>query len=120
MTVLIGVAGLVLMLLVLWDSFEAIVLPRRVTRKLRVTRMFYRTTWRLWSAAGRRMRSGKRREAYLSYFGPLSMLFLLATWALGLVLAFAMIYWALSSPLKAPIGLEGFVEDVYFSGTTFF
>ena len=30
------------LLVVLWDGFETMVLPRRVTRKLRLTRVFYR------------------------------------------------------------------------------
>ncbi len=119
MNILIAIVGLGLMLLVLWDTFEAIVLPRRVTRRFRVTRMFYQVTWRVWSAAGRRMRSGKRREAYLSYYGPLSMLALLAIWAVGLVLAFALMYYGTRSPLGAN-GPEAFAEDLYFSGTTFF
>ena len=31
--------------LVLWDAFETIILPRRVTRRFRLTRAFYRYTW---------------------------------------------------------------------------
>jgi hypothetical protein len=30
----------------LWDAFEVIVLPRRVTRRFRFARFFYRFTWR--------------------------------------------------------------------------
>jgi hypothetical protein len=37
----------------MWDAFEAMVLPRRVTRRLRPTRLFYRVTWGLWSAVAR-------------------------------------------------------------------
>ena len=36
------IASLVLLGLVLWDGFETMVLPRRVTRRLRLTRIFYR------------------------------------------------------------------------------
>src|SRR4030081_225577 len=35
-------AGVVLFLIVVWDAFEAIILPRRVTRKFRLTRLFFR------------------------------------------------------------------------------
>jgi hypothetical protein len=42
-------AGLLLAILILVDAFEAIILPRRVTRKIRVTRLFYRSTWALWT-----------------------------------------------------------------------
>jgi hypothetical protein len=33
-------AGLAIFLIVLWEAFEAILLPRRVTRKFRLTRLF--------------------------------------------------------------------------------
>ncbi len=42
---------LVLAIVILIDAFEAIILPRRVTRKIRVTRLFYRTTWSFWKAS---------------------------------------------------------------------
>jgi hypothetical protein len=34
---LVVVASLALLFVVLWDAFETIVLPRRVTRKIRLT-----------------------------------------------------------------------------------
>jgi len=66
---LIALAGAVWIVVITWDTFEAIVLPRRVTRRFRTTRMFYRTTWWMWSAVARRMRASGRRETYLSYYG---------------------------------------------------
>jgi len=36
------ILGLLLILVVLWETFETIVLPRRVTRQFRLTRLFYR------------------------------------------------------------------------------
>src|SRR2546430_7216289 len=88
---LIAAVGALWIAVIMWDAFEAIVLPRRVTRRLRPARMFYRVTWRLWSAVARRMRPGGRRETFLSFYGPLSLLVLLAAWAASLVTAFAMV-----------------------------
>ena len=48
---------------VLWDTFETIILPRRVTGRFRLPRLFYRTTWVPWSALARRVPAGKRRES---------------------------------------------------------
>ena len=104
MPALVAVVSCALLFVVLWDAFEAIVLPRRVTRRLRLTRLFYRYTWLAWSVAGRRMRPGKRRERYLSYYGPLSMLLLLSVWAASLIVGFAMLQWALGSAMNAPEG----------------
>jgi len=120
MPALVAIAGLILILTVLWDAFEAIVLPRRVTRRFRLTRLFYRTTWRLWSVVARRMRAGKRREAYLGFFGPLSLILLLTVWAVGLIIGFALLQWAGGSQLNSPEGKPNLATDLYLSGVTFF
>ncbi len=49
MAVVAGVCGVILIAVVLWEGFETIILPRRVTRRFRLTRLFYRHTWRPWS-----------------------------------------------------------------------
>jgi ion channel len=114
------VAGVVLIVVIMADAFEALVLPRRVTRRFRPARMFYRTTWRLWSAIARRMSASGRRETYLSFYGPLSLLLLLGAWAVALILGFALVHWAMGSSLKGASGGAGFLDDLYMSGTTFF
>ena len=119
MHLLIGIAGTVLIVVVLWDVFETIVLPRRVTRRVRLTRLFYRACWRPWSAICRIVSNRKRRETLLSIFGPLSILVLLTVWALALLLAFAMLHWAIGSRISSN-GPTGFFADFYYSGTTFF
>ena len=116
MNALVGLIGLSLIVVVLWDVFETIVLPRRVTRRVRLTRLFYRFFWQPWSAVGATIQKNKRRETYLSIFGPLSLLILLTLWAITLVLGFACIHWAIGSR----IGSASFLTDLYFSGTTFF
>ena len=120
MAVVVSVIGLVLILVILSDAFEAVVLPRRVTRRFRLTRFFYRSTWKPWSSLARRISSNKRREAYLSLFGPMSLLMLLCVWALGLITGFAMLHWALNSTLNVSSGEVGFPTYLYLSGTTFF
>lgn len=113
-------AGILLILIVLWDAFETVVLPRRVTRRLRLARLFYRTLWRVWSAVARQMRDGSRRESYLGLFGPLSLILLLVLWATMLVMGFAMLQWGLGSDMTAPEGIAGFAAILYMSGTSFF
>ena len=46
------ILGLVLILMVLWETFETIVLPRRVTRQFRLTRFFYRINMAALDVAG--------------------------------------------------------------------
>ena len=113
-------AGALIILIVLWDAFETTVLPRRVSRRFRLTRIFYRTTWIPFRAIARGIRFGNPRENFLSIFGPLSLILLLVTWAFGLIVAFALLHWGLGSRLTVPAGITGFRADLYLSGTTFF
>jgi len=120
MYVLAALIGLVLIVVVLWDVFETIVLPRRVTRRFRLTRLFYRSVWAPWSVIARAVHKNKRRETFLSVFGPLSLLLLLTFWAVTLVFGFALLHWALGSQVSTANGPAGFFTDLYYSGTTFF
>src|SRR2546428_2993334 len=51
-----GVVGVVVIAVILWDTFETVVLPRRVARRLRPARLLFRTLWRFLvvAAAGGR------------------------------------------------------------------
>ncbi|MGH9446170.1 MAG: potassium channel family protein, partial [Terriglobia bacterium] len=117
---LAAIAGLVLLAGILFDAFETIILPRRVTRYFRLTRLFFRYTWRPWAALARRMRPSRRRETFLSYFGPLSLLQLFLVWTIGLIVAFALLHWAAGSAVNAGNRPPSFTTDLYLSGTTFF
>ena len=112
--------GVLLIFVVLWDAFEAVVLPRRVTRRYRLVRLFYRLTWTLWSGAVAALLPRRRRETMLGFFGPLSLPLLLALWALVLITGFAFLYSALNHAIKTPEGVVDFGVCLYFSGTTFF
>ncbi len=121
MLIIGAIAGALLILIVLWDVFETIVFPRRVTRRLRLTRLFYRLTWIVWSKAVRAIVPEGRHETYLSFFGPISLLLLLTIWAGGLILGFACLQWSAGSGVQTLLGeVPGFGADLYFSGTTFF
>jgi len=121
MSIFLSILGTIIILAVLWDGFETMVLPRRVTRRFRFARLFYRTTWHTWTFLLRAIPSGKRRETFQGFFGPLSLLLLLCTWAVGLVVGFSLLYLASERGLAASTeGLTGFGEALYMSGTTFF
>ncbi len=115
----IGVAGAILLATVLWDAFETIILPRRVSGRIRLTKFFYRATWHPWRAIASLL-PGRAADAFLSFYGPLSLLLLLALWAVGSVLAFGLLQWAAGSALTMTGAAPGFGADVYMSGTTFF
>jgi len=120
MSVPIVIASLILIVLFLQDAFETMLLPRRITRQFRFARLFIQFSWTLWAAWARRTRSGKRRNTLLSLFGPLSILVLMSLWALGLILGFALLHWALDTTLHAPGETVGFSIYLYMSGVIFF
>ena len=120
MAIVATTSGIALILLVLWEGFETIILPRRVTRRFRLTRFFYRSSWRSWVKIVKTVVPPRRRESWLSYFGPLSLLLLLSVWAGGLICGFALIHWAFGSAVLAANGEAGYITDLYLSGTTFF
>jgi hypothetical protein len=116
----LAILGALLIVSVLFDAFEAMVLPRRLTRKLRVTRLVYWSTWPFWSFFPRRRPPSAFRENFLSWYGPLSMIFMLAVWAAGLVVGFALLYWTVGPPALSDSTKAGFWVCLYMSGTTFF
>jgi len=111
--------GLVLILAVLWETFETVILPRRVRRRFRLTRLYYRGTWLPWSGIIRRFAGRQRRESLLAFYGPLSLIGLLFFWAVALIVGFALLEYGTGSRIRAGGETPQFALDLYLSGTTF-
>lgn len=109
--------GLIIIATVLWEAFETVVLPRRVRRRFRITLVFYRATWIPWRTIAWRISRTMARETFLSYYGPLSLLFLFGFWALALILGFGLLYYGAESTVTTPRTLA---TCLYLSGTTMF
>ncbi len=116
---LVVAASCALILIILFDAFETIILPRRVTRRVRLTSIFYRMTWTPWRLWARRIRKPRRREAWLAYYGPLSTLILLTCWAAGMIFGFGLLHWGLRTPVSAPERTIDLWTYVYMSGTDY-
>jgi hypothetical protein len=114
------VGGIILVAIVLWEVFETIVLPRRVTRQFRLTRLFYRSTWIPYATLAGLRKSRKKRDALLSFYGPLSLLLLLAFWAFSLILGFALIQYGDGARFSGTLFPSHFGNALYLSGTTLF
>jgi len=114
---IVGVASLCI---VLFDAFQTIILPRRASGRFRLTRLFYISSWIPWRFFARRIRNTRIRETVFSYYGPLSLILLLAVWAGALVVGFALIYFSLGSPFIDTMRMPSFCSDLYVSGTTIF
>src|SRR4030088_605900 len=116
MRALLEALGVVTILVVFWDAFETLILPRRVSRRLRLARIFFRTTWGVWGRISTIFRRPERRENFLSFYGPLSLLSLVAVWAMGMILGFALLQ--LGGGRARPAGSSSFATLLYMSGST--
>jgi len=120
MQILTLVSGIVCLFVVLLDAFQTIILPRRASGRFRLTHIFYAVTWKPWVFFTLGLRDPRKREAAFSYYGPLSLIFLLVVWASAMVIGFALIFHSLGSPFNDSTQKPGFRSDLYVSGTTIF
>jgi hypothetical protein len=114
--VIYTVIGGLIVAIILLEAFETIILPRRVTRRFRLTRLFYVSTWRPWRAFAHLL-NGKTRENFISFYGPASLLFLFGAWASALIVGFGFLFFAAATKDPTHPPLE---TCFYLSGTTFF
>lgn len=114
------IAGTFCIFVVLLDAFQTIILPRRATGHFRITRTFYALTWGPWVFFAGLLRDPRKRETAFSFYGPLSLIFLLIVWASGMVFGFALIFHAIGSPFHDGLRTTSFRTDLYVSGTTIF
>jgi hypothetical protein len=112
-----AIAGVLIILIILWEAFETVVLPRRVARKFRVTVLFYRATWFLCKTVSQRVKNKRTYETLLSFYGPLSLLLLFIFWAALLILGFGLLFFDAGGRDTNPYW---FRTACYLSGTTFF
>jgi hypothetical protein len=117
MRILATIVGCGLLIAVIVDSFQTVILARRAVRRWRISRAFYLSSWTIYSAVARRVKSERKRETYLGIFGALSLVSLFALWAFGLIFAFALLNWAAAREI---FGSTSFGNDFYYSTGTFF
>ena len=117
LSLIVVLAAFLILSVVLQDSFEVMLLPRRVYRRIRLARTYFRFTWAAWMRLSQLLPEGERRIRFLGVFGPLSMVVLFAFWATLLVIGFGLIDWDLQGHAKPHSGL---LEQIYLSGVTFF
>ena len=114
------ILGLLCLAEVLLDAFQTIILPRRASGRFRVSRIVMTATWIRWRSIAGKLSQTNRRESFLSYFGPLSLLMLVVIWAMGLIFGFGLLFHSLGSPFSDIHSIGKWETDLYVSGTTLF
>src|SRR2546428_13500569 len=109
-------AGLALLLVVLYDIFQSVVLPRPAINKLAIVRYLVRGLYWIWRWVGNRMESIPRRERWLASYGPVAVLAIFLAWGLALVLAYGFVICGVKDEMRPLPG--NFGTPLYFSGAT--
>jgi Ion channel len=111
------VLGFLLLGIAWWDAFSTVVLPRTLGAVFSPARAFYLVGWRIWRPVGFLIDDRRRRQIFLTSFGPLSVFFLLGLWAVMILVSFALLHLGFKTQLNADAGIGSLL---YLSGTTFF
>src|SRR6516225_197033 len=118
MRIVTGIFGFALLAIVLVDAFQTVIVARHAQKIPGLTRIFYQLSWALFAVHAKKIRSKRRHERYLGFYGPLSLLMLLSLWALSFIIAFAIIQWSIGLQLDS--SQSSFADGIYFSAGTFF
>jgi len=110
------VVGLALILVIFYDLFQSVVLPRPAVNQLATVKYLLRGLWAFWRWVGNRYSSIPRRERWLAMFGPLGVMAMFGVWALGLVLGYGLLIDGLRGEIRP--ALDSFGTSLYFSATT--
>ncbi len=117
------IAGSVLLVMVLWETFETVVLPRSAGPGLRLTRFHFVGTWFTWRfLASRFSYKNPFRQAMLGVYGPLALILLISLWANLLILSFGLMLYGVSAneAIRAGAKPVKFTDTLYLSGVTLF
>jgi hypothetical protein len=113
-----GTGGLLVLVVILFDIFLTVVVPRRAPRAgqlLRISGFLVPGLWSVWRWIGLRQGSADRREAILGSFGALMVIVLLVAWIAGLIVGYGLLLDALRDQVRPqPETLGG---ALYFAGT---
>ena len=117
MRVLAISVGVVLIGLAVVDTMGTLVATRIQTRRWWPTAVLYRYSWPLWRAFGKNIDDEDQREAFLSIYGPLSLLTLLIFWVTMQVMGWGLVWWGLRDGIHT---IDSLLESVYYAGIGFF
>jgi len=116
LSVVLMVAGVLLLLATFYDLFQSIVLPRPAVRKVQLARTVVRPMWTVWKWVFNRGTRIERSEARLAAFGPLALITVFLIWAVAMVLGYALIIDGLGWQFHP--ALSDFPNAFYVSATT--
>jgi hypothetical protein len=116
MDAIVGLVGVLVLAITLWDIFQGIVVPRPTPGRLRIARFVVPATWRVWRNIVLRTRTGLGRDAMLGLYAPGAAVLLLALWLILLIVGYGLVLFALRADLQPSPKDIG--DAVYFAGSS--
>ncbi|MGH7765051.1 MAG: ion channel, partial [Candidatus Dormibacteraceae bacterium] len=109
-------AGLIVILVVFYDLFQSVVLPRPAVGKIQIARLLIRPGWRIWRWVSQRTSRIEKSEARLAAFAPAALLGLFVVWALSLTVGYALVIIGFGDQFRPAI--RDFPTAFYLSAST--
>ncbi|MGH7761735.1 MAG: ion channel [Candidatus Dormibacteraceae bacterium] len=111
-----SVVGLVLILIVFYDLFQTVVLPRPAVNRVQLARRLVRPMWLVWRWVSQRSSRIDRSESRLAAFAPIALISLFVEWAMALVLGYALLIDGLADEFHP--SPQDLATSIYISATT--
>src|SRR5580704_19028002 len=92
--------GVLIVLVIIYDVFQSVVMPRPAVGRIRLSFTLIRSGWALWRKVAERPKKLQLRETALAAFAPMMLVALLVLWGFALILGFALISSALHAGLR--------------------
>lgn len=105
--ILEGLAGGLVVLIVLLDVFNSVIVPRPTVRGTLLSRSIVRPGWQAWRALGTRISGVNKREAMLAIFPPLALVLVLVAWVSLQAIGFGLLIHALRGDFHPRPGILG-------------
>lgn len=112
-----GLAGVLLILVVIGDIFRSLLVPRASARALRLGPVLGRTLFPVWQALSGRLPGAKLRQTVRASLAPLMLVLSLLIWAALLILGFGLVFWADRASFGSAVHTPG--DAFYVAGTVF-
>lgn len=118
-TLVVFLVGIGLIFVTLNDVFQSVIVPRAAGRRFRLSYLQWHYCWYIWPALAWRVhpRNADAREDFLATYAPLSLVLMLATWAVAMAFGYGCLFWVLRTEI-APVPVT-YWQAVYFAGTSF-
>src|SRR5207302_11416926 len=111
------VAGVLVIGLVLFDVFQAVIVPRPSTSGIGLARYIVAVSWRVWRRYGESLAASNKRERRLGAYAPFILVLLLFFWGATLIVGFGLVMGELRD--QAVPQPADFWSSLYFAGTSF-